>query len=394
MNRLVHFSRTQIFAGSLALCLCVPLAGAHAQDITLYTFSGGDDGANPPCGLISGGKGVAPGKARFYGATELGGDDGYGTVFEIEGTGFESVIHSFTGGGDGAFPLASLITDGAGNLYGTTEEGGASGYGVVFKLTPGGDETVLYSFTGGSDGAYPVASLIMDASGNLYGTTEGGGASGVGVVFKVTSAGAESVLYSFAGSDGAFPVAGLTLDASGNLYGTTAEGGANNLGVVFKLAPGGGETVLHSFAGGSDGAYPFAGVIMDKEENLYGTTSGGGASNDGTVFKLARKGKETVLHAFTGGGDGADPVSGVTEKAGTLYGTTKLGGANDEGVVFKTPVKPGSDTVLYAFTGGSDGGLPEGGVLDMAGSLYGTTFAGGNSGCTGAGCGVVFEITP
>jgi len=393
MNRLVHFSCRHIFAGSLALGLIVPCAGAHADDVTLYTFSGGDDGANPPCGLISGGKGALPGKGLFYGVTELGGADGYGTVFAVQGGGFETVIHSFTGGSDGGYPHACLIADAEGNLYGTTERGGAYGRGVVFELTPAGTETVLYSFAGGSDGAYPVASLVIDASGNIYGTTEAGGASGLGVVFEIASGGGESVLHSFGGRDGAVPLAGLVLDAGGNLYGTTEEGGEFESGTVFELAPGGSETVLHSFAGQSDGAFPYAGLIMDKAGNLYGTTSSGGVNNVGTVFKLAGKNKETVLHAF-GGSDGARPVSAVMEKAGYLYGTTKLGGANDEGAVYKTPVKPGSDTVLYSFTGGSDGGLPQGGVLDLGGNLFSATSAGGNPGCTGGGCGVVFEITP
>jgi len=396
MNRLVHSSCRHIFAGSLALGLFVPLAGAYADDITLYTFTGGGDGGNPPCGLISGGKGIFPDTGGFYGATGAGGADGYGTVFHVEPGGFETVIHSFTGGSDGAYPLASLITDStASNLYGTTEQGGTYGFGVVFKLTAGGAETVLYSFTGGADGAYPVASLIIDKAGNLYGTTEQGGGSGLGVVFEIPSGGGETVLHSFTGSDGAFPVAGLAKDAGGNLYGTTVEGGANDVGTVFKLAPDGTETVLHSFGSANDGAFPYAGVIMDKAENLYGTTSGGGASGDGTVFKLARKGKEMVLHSFAGGGDGAHPLSGVTEASGYLYGTTQLGGANDEGVVYKTPAKAGSDTVLYSFTGGSDGGLPQGGVLDVSGDLFSTAYAGGDAGCAGGGgCGVVFEITP
>jgi uncharacterized repeat protein (TIGR03803 family) len=396
MNRLVHFSCRHIFAGGLALGLIVPFAGAHADDITVYTFSGGNDGANPPCGLISGGKGISPATGGFYGVTEAGGANGYGTVFHVQSEGFETVLHSFTGGSDGAYPVASLVADATvGNLYGTTEQGGAYGFGVVFKLTPGGTETVLYSFTGGSDGAYPVASLIRDKAGNLYGTTEEGGASGDGVVFKVTPGGTESVLHSFGGSDGAFPVASVIMDGSGNLYGTTAEGGAGNLGVVFKLAPGDSESVLHSFAGGSDGASPVAGVIMDKAQNLYGTTRDGGSGNAGTVFRLTRTNKETILHAFAGGSDGAYPLSAVTEASGTLYGTTSMGGGSDAGVVFKTPAKGGGDTVLHAFTGGSDGGLPEGGVVDVSGNLFGTTFSGGNIGCfDGDGCGVVFEITP
>jgi uncharacterized repeat protein (TIGR03803 family) len=170
----------------------------------------------------------------------------------------ETVLHSFTGS-DGAFPLAGLIADSAGNLYGTTVSGGTggcsqgAGCGVVFKVSPSGTETVLYSFTGGSDGAFPEAGLIADRAGNLYGTTNRGGGSGGGVVFKLSSSGTETVLYSFTGgSDGRNPQAGLIADSAGNLYGTTEGGGSGN-GVVFKLSLGGTETVLHSFTG-SDGA--------------------------------------------------------------------------------------------------------------------------------------------
>jgi uncharacterized repeat protein (TIGR03803 family) len=388
---MIYLSSTHVFAGSLALCLLAPVAGAHADD-TLYTFSGGNDGGTPYCGLISGGKGNDPAKMRLYGTTQDGGKSGYGTVFEIEGAGLESVVYSFGGGSDGANPVASLITDANGNLYGTTENGG-DGFGVVFKLTPGGTETVLHAFAGGNDGAFPEASLTIDKAGNLYGTTRQGGTNDLGVVFKVAAGGGESVLHSFAGGDGAYPVANLILDAKGNLYGTTSEGGKTGLGTVFKLAPGGSETVLHAFAGEPDGEFPVAGVIMDKKQNLYGTTNGGGANDVGTVFKLTPKGKEMVLHSFAGGSDGAYPASGVTEAGSSLFGTTMLGGTGGNGTVFKTPLKAGSDTVIYSFTGGSDGGLPQGGLLDMGGDLFGTTEAGGNDGCfNGSGCGVVFEV--
>jgi uncharacterized repeat protein (TIGR03803 family) len=395
MTRTSGISCKQIFAGTVALGLFIPLAAAHAVDSNLYNFTGGIDGGNPDCGLISGGKGVGPAKLRLFGTTEVGGANGYGTVFEVDGPGLESVLYSFTGGSDGASPVAGLVADASGNLYGTTQEGGTFGFGVVFKLAPGGSETALYSFTGGADGAHPMASLIMDKAGNLYGTTRDGGSHSVGVIFEVAPDGGESVLHPFAGSDGAFPLANVTMDKAGNLYGTTQQGGTKGLGTVFKLARGGGLSVLHSFGGGSDGEFPDAGVILDKKLNLYGTTVNGGTSNDGVVFEVTQRGKETILYTFAGGSDGANPVSGVTMKKGFLYGTTSLGGSNNAGTVFKTPAKPGSDTVIYSFTGGSDGSNPEGGVLALSGNLFGTAFAGGNSGCTGSGgCGVVFEITP
>lgn len=395
MNRAIPRSCMYVVGVWLSV---VPLADAHAGDTTLYSFSGGSDGGNPPSGLISGGKGVAPAQQIFYGTTAEGGADGYGTVFEVTTLGSESVVYSFTGGSDGGTPGAGVMSDGIGNLYGTTEAGG-SGFGVVYKVAPGGGESVIYPFGGGSDGAVPHASLIMDNSGNLYGTTETGGASDLGVVFKITPGGTETVLHSFAGADGAYPLASLIMDGSGNLYGTTSQGGTSTncgggCGTIFKVGPGGIESVLHSFASG-DGAFPMAGLIMDKRQDLFGTTSAGGVDNDGTVFKLSSKDKLTILHSFAGGTDGAAPVSGVTERRGLLYGSTAQGGANNSGTVFTLISKGGSDTVLYSFTGGSDGALPEGGLLDIGGNLYGTTYAGGDPGCDGGnGCGVVFELTP
>jgi uncharacterized repeat protein (TIGR03803 family) len=400
MRSVVRLSGKYALGCSLALGLFIPLAGAHADQTTIYTFTGGNDGGNPPCGLISGGKGIVPAKARFYGATYEGGTSGLGTVYEVGNNGFETVLHSFAGGSDGAYPQAGLIADATGNLYGTTEQGGTYGYGVVFKLTAGGSETILYSFSGGTDGAYPFASLIFDSAGNLYGTTTEGGASGLGVVFKLGTDGTESVLHSFGGSDGASPYAGVVMDKAGDLYGTTEGGGADGQGVVFKVVPGSSESVLHSFAGGSDGSIPFAGVTMDKAGNLYGTTVAGGANDGGTVYEVSRKGKKAkaktkILHSFGGASDGSEAIAGVIQKSGYLFGTTYEGGTSGYGTVFKLPAKGGSDEVLYSFTGGSDGGLPYGAVLDQAGNLFGTTFGGGDAGCSsGEGCGVVFEITP
>jgi uncharacterized repeat protein (TIGR03803 family) len=218
-----------------------------------------------------------------------------------------TVLHRFTGA-DGHNPSEDghLIRDSAGNLYGTTSGGGASGLGVVFKLNKTG-ETVLHSFTGGADGGTPYAGLTRDSAGNLYGTTYGGGASGGGVVFKVDTTGTETVLYNFTRKPGGTnPYASLIQDSVGNLYGTTYYGGASIWGVVFKLDTTGTETVLYSFTGGADGAEPYAGLLRDSAGNLYGTTVFGGASNWGVVFKLNKTG-ETVLHSFTGGADGGAP---------------------------------------------------------------------------------------
>ncbi|MGB7438829.1 MAG: choice-of-anchor tandem repeat GloVer-containing protein [Candidatus Acidiferrum sp.] len=188
----------------------------------------------------------------------------------------------------GASPNGALIRDSGGDLYGTTNGGGTSGAGVVFKLDTSGNETVLYSFTGGSDGGYPLSGVISDSGGNLYGTTQGGGASAAGVVFKLDTSGHETVLYSFTGGvDGGYPLwVTLARDSAGNVYGTTAGGGASGYGVVFKLDPLGNETVLHGFTGGDDGASPYAGVVLGPDGNLYGTTPFGGQTNAGVVFEI------------------------------------------------------------------------------------------------------------
>ena len=315
-------------------------------------------------------------------------------MFKVDPSGRETVLHSFAPDvGDGAIPWGSLVMDTAGNLYGTTEFGGSSGNGTVFKVDPSGSETVLYSFTNsGGDGALPIGGVVIDMAGNLYGTTEVGGSSGNGTVFKVDSSGSETVLYSFAnsGGDGANPVAGLVMDTAGNLYGTTEFGGSSDSGTVFKVDPSGSETVLYSFTNsGGDGAYPFAGLVMDTAGNLYGTTAQGGSSNNGTVFKVDPSGSETVLYSFTNsGGDGQSPEAGlVMDAAGNLYGTAHGGGSFGNGIVFKVDPS-GSETVLHGFTG-SDGADPEAGlIMDKAGNLYGTTAFGGTS-----DNGTVFKLT-
>ncbi len=208
------------------------------------------------------------------------------------------------------------MRDAEGNLYGTAIRGGTSNYGVVFKVDSAGHQTVLHNFTGGSDGAPPTASLIRDSAGNLYGTAQYGGiatgTSGFGTVYKLDSLGTETVLYTFKGSvDGGSPYAGVLRDAAGNLYGTTALGGASNYGVVFKLDTTGNETALYAFTGGRDGAYPEANLTRDPQGNIYGTAIKGGSAGYGVAFKLDADGRETVLHSFTGGEDGATPTSNL-----------------------------------------------------------------------------------
>ncbi len=323
-----------------------------------------------------------------------------------------SLLYSFTGGSDGKWPYSSLIEDSAGNLYGTASAGGLNcsnpyGCGTVFKLAANGTFTLLHSFTDDSDGGGPLAGVIRDAAGNLYGTTNyGPGGSGVGTVFKLNPANKETVLHAFTGApDGASPSAPVVRDAAGNLYGTTqGGGGAGNDGVVFEWnANTGKETILHSFTGGVDGANPGAGLLLDQAGRaLYGETIQGGNSTCsgnfnsgcGTAFKLTASGMEN--YDFPGAGQqGEEPLGGLIRDAeGNFYGTTYYGGAEGYGSVFKIDAA-GKETVLYSFTAQADGAWPSAGlVLDAAGNLYGTTYERGNLSCNGGGgCGTLFEIT-
>ena len=320
----------------------------------------------------------------------------------------ETILYSFTGAnGDGYYPASSLIMDSAGNLYGTTVFGGESDYGTVFRLSSSGAETILHSFIG-TDGNDPYGGLVMDGAGNLYGVTVLGGKNNTGTVFTISERGREMVLHSFGKkkNDGASPNSALIIDNAGDFYGTTHGGGLNNCslgcGTVFKMSPTGRETILYRFGKtNNDGFWPDATLIMDAEGNLYGTTSKGGANDEGTIFKLSPAGVETVLYSFTGAnGDGANPVAGlVMDGAGNLYGTTSNGGSNscDDGcgTVFELSAS-GIETILYSFPGRNGfGASPQGSlIMDNAGNLYGTTFNGGSDDCSGIGCGTVFKLSP
>ena len=313
-----------------------------------------------------------------------------------------SVVYSFTGGSDGGNPLAGFTIGAAGNLYGTTSAGGASGAGTAFKITGKGTELVLHNFTGGADGANPQAKLHMDASGNLYGTTIAGGASGVGTVFKITRKGNETVLHSFTGSaDGASPIATLTMDGAGNLYGTTTAGGSAGNGTVFRLAPpkkkgeNWTEKVLYSFGSGADGATPVAGVTLDAKHNLYGTTSAGGTYGYGTIFQLKRSKSgwtENILYNFQGGDDGSVPYAGVIlDHSGNLYGGATGGGTGGGGTIFELTPSNGTWTfsVIYNIPGWSLSGPFRNLMMDASGNLYGTTHCDGDY-----SAGTVYELTP
>ncbi len=412
-----------LLAVFIAALVCSPAARAQPTLKTLYSFTGGQDGSEPYAGLVFDKAG------NLYGTTYLGGAYGYGVVFELTKgsarTWKEKVLHHFTNGNDGGLPVARVIFDQGGNLYGTTEQGGARGQGVVFKLTPNADgswkEKVLHDFSGNQDGGVPLSALIFDQTGNLYGTTYYGGdlncygnvEAGCGIVFKLTPnvAGSwkERVLHSFAGPDGELPAGDLIFDQSGSLYGTTVQGGSgSDGGVVFKLTPSADgswkEKVLHRFGCVHEGCQPEAGVIFDQAGNLYGTTSQGWCKgNCGSVFELILNPDgswaENLLHQFRSGNDGGEPSAALLlDAAGNLYGTTPLGGTNGywAGIVFElTPHAHGSwtESALYEFcslTNCADGAGPEGALIfDAAGNLYGTT-----SGYQTKSSGTVFEITP
>lgn len=386
-----------------------PGTWAQVKFKTLHKFTGGKDGGAPW------GVPVFDAAGNLYGTTTSGGLYGSGTVFELTpraGGGWtESVLYSFTGGDDGGTPLAGLIFDAAGNLYGTTSEGGTTGNGIVFELSPSPEgswtESVLHSFTG-ADGSYPnTASLIFDAAGNLYSTTSHGGSYGSGVAFELTpnpdGSWTESVLSDFCSlevcRDGNSPAAGLIFDQAGNLYGTTQFGGADGYGTVFELTPNPDgsweEKVLHTFHG-KNGAYPSAGLIFDQAGNLYGTTQHGGNYGDGVVFELTPNADgtwtEQVLHRFTGN-DGVSPDNNlIPDSSGNLYCTTQQGGRDGFGTVFElTPKSSGGwrETVLHAFTDHWGADPVASLIFDAAGNLYGATQGDGTT-----TFGSVYEITP
>jgi len=393
-------------AHPLAFAVVLTLAAVTTPSIeaqtykekTLYTFSGTSDGGMTYAGLISDAKG------NLYGTTPIGGmsngcrGSSCGNVFRVTQSGHETNIYSFAGPPDGAVPLAGVISDAQGNLYGTTSQGGASDAGTVYRVTTGRKEKRLYNFIGSSDGGQPCSILLLNAS-SLYGVTRQGGKSGFGTIFKVTKTGKETVLSSFtvlSYPEGQTPCAGLISDTMGNLYGTTYFGGTVGVGTVFELTKAGKYIVLYSFHGSTDGAFPVGGLLSDGKGNLYGTAilggdlSCGGGSGCGVVFKLDKTRKETVLFSFTGFSSGAFPNAGlISDVRGDLFGTTAGDGTAGWGTAFKL-TKTGKETVLHNFTAGSDGAIPYAGLLsNVKGDLYGTTYQGG-----GEGDGTVFELIP
>ena len=371
----------------------------------LHSFSNGSDGGSPYAGLTMDKAG------NLYGTTSEGGTVGFGTVFRVSNKGSRWVftpLYSFHGGNDGANPRARVIIGADGTLYGTTTAGGGSGCyqnlgcGTVFNLKPSPTacktalcpwtETVLYRFTGGIDGATPEAEVIFDHGGNLYGTTYAGGQNGAGAVFELTPAGSgwtENVLYSFSGFGGGLnPAAGVIFDPAGNLYGTTSSGGQGGNGTVYQLTPSGSgwtEKAIYVFQNGTDGSHPQASLVSDAAGNLYGTNAAAvyelSPSNGGWAF--------SVLYSLNGmGGFPTGPL--FIDTAGNLYGANLGGGYYHYGSVFKLAPSNGTwtPTVLYQFTGGGDGAYPIGAVPDAKGNLYGATYEGGGNEYYG----VVFEV--
>jgi uncharacterized repeat protein (TIGR03803 family) len=420
-------------------------SAAGPTEKVLHHFQGGSDGAVSFSGLVADQAGNLYG-TTFYGGLQDGmclGSDGCGTVFQLKaraGLGAkwaERVIYQF---GPFDHPSAGLIVDQEGNLYGTTTYGGPSGDGTIFQLKPpsqsGGvwTENTLYNFAGGNDGATPVAALVFDSKGNLYGTTQFGGGgpcvvfqqgTGCGTVFELspptTKGGAwtETVLYSFA-PENDYPMASLILDSYGNLYGTTTGDQTASFGTVFQVAPpvapgaAWTQTTLYSFGFvKNDGITPYAGVTFDKKGNLFGTTSGGGVLAQqctntmgcGTIFELeppvgSGAWTEKVVHNFKGGFDGEDPENGlIFDRAGNLYGVTGGPHIGYNGTVFamRVPAVPGTDwkvITLHVFGNGNDGYEPGGALIFGTGSLFGTTSAGGGKCSLPTSCGIVFELVP
>jgi uncharacterized repeat protein (TIGR03803 family) len=311
-------------------------------------------------------------------------------------TGTFSVLHDFANSPDGVSPDAAVGIDAAGNVYGTTFEGGdpTCFCGIVFKIAPGGAESILLTFTG-ANGATAYSAPVVDKSGNVYGTTYAGGVGqdgGQGTIFKIAANGSATSLYSFCTTsncpDGGNPVGNLIMDKRGNLYGIGQEGGVNGSGVLFEYTAGGTEKVLYSFDYSTSGGAPDSTIVQDAAGNFYGTAYGGGAGGCGTIFEVTPKGKETTLYAFACGNDGRFPNGLTIDASGNLFGTTQLGGKSGYGTVWELPAG-GTEKVLYAFANGAGGAMPFGPLArDSKGNLYGTASGGGT------GAGTLFKISP
>jgi len=400
MNIPIHVGLTsarilRLIAAAVLLVLAGRAFPAYGRTGTiLHSFDGApDDGRLPYAGLVQGSD------SNFYGTTYQGGSNDYGTIFRVSPSGSYTTLYSFAGPpNDGGFPWAPLVQSADNNFYGTTYAGGTStncgyGCGTIFRISPGGVYTTLYSFAGyPDDGFRPKAGLVEGSDSNFYGTTEWGGSSGAGTLFRIDSSGTYTILYSFGSTpphDGMNPQAGLTLGSDSNFYGTTAFGGAYMEGTMFRITPSGSYSILHSFGFSNldDGSQPQGNLVQGSDSNFYGTTRTGGISTNGTIFRISPGGAYTNLYSFAGSpSDGSYPAAPLVQGSdGNLYGTTVLGGRHGhnpgipgEGTVFR--ISPsGVYTNLCSFGSSSgDGKSPFGGlILGSDGDFYGTTSAGG-----------------
>jgi uncharacterized repeat protein (TIGR03803 family) len=386
-------------AGILAMWLVVGGARGDTTLITLYSFTGGDDGGSPYAGLVQGADG------SFYGTTWNGGTNNLGTVFQITSASAFVSLFSFAKT-NGAHPWAGLIQGTNGYLYGTTQNWGTNGNnGTIFSLTTNGTVfNPLVSFAG-NNGQEPSGALVQGSDGNFYGTTQIGSPSDLGTVFKLTASGTLNplILFNSTTTNGSQPYDALVQGKDGGLYGTTSLGGANSEGTVFRVTTQGGFTNLHVFTAinsgtNIDGAVPYAGLVQGRDGNFYGTTANAGTNGNGTIFKITTNGTFTCLYSFTAldpntstNTDGANPRGGLVQgRDGNFYGTTLNGGTSDNGTIFQiTPT--GTLTSLYSFSGLDDGANPYAGLVEGTdGSFYGTTSTGGQS--DGSGAGTVFQL--
>ncbi len=392
---------------AIALVMTGTAAGVvEARDIkVLHAFRGGKDGGGPSSGLTSDTQGNLYGTTTTGGKGSCNGGGGCGTVFEIAaGTVKKKTLYTFKGKNDGSAPMGAVTVGSDGSVYGVASASGAPcGCGTVFKIRPDGTEKTLYKFLGGTDGSKPLAGVTLDASGNIYGTTQqGGGGCGCGTVYELTPDGTETILHSFTGgADGGDPWSGVAFDSAGNLYGTTQDGGTGcsfECGTLFKIATNGTKSVVHNFGVDvEDGGAPMGALVFDNTGTLWGTTLQGGDSVRGTLYKVTPDGTESVVWAFGGFQDGAFPEDGVVfDGTGNLYGTLPTDGSEGPGMIFKWSIAGQSESIVYAFPGLPAGRGPSGLLaFDAGGHMYGTTSSGGGNNATGCdpnGCGEAFKL--
>lgn len=346
----------------------------------LHNFAGGtSDGSG------SGAEVTLDASGNIYGTTDTGGANLGGVIFKLTTGGTESLLHSFGGAGDGTDPDGAVTIESNGDMYGTTGSGGANQNGGIWKLAADGTYSVLHNFTT-DEGSFARGRLVQDGKGNFYGTCLFGGASGNGTVFKYSAKGKLTILHTFNGSDGQYPEHGVARDKGGNIYGATAFGGTSGEGTVWKIAKDGTFSTLYNFTGGTDGGFIYGAVAIDKSGNVYGNADDGGTGGGGTVFKVAPDGTLTTLYNFTGGADGSNPEGDMLRIRKNLYSTTTNGGANSEGGVYEL-TRTGKLKVLADFSA-TNGNYYSAGLTPSGKTFYGTTEFGGTS-----DNGVVFSLT-